>query len=244
MIKTTAINKVVLEFFHKNPNVHIIAAHELMPQMIKAGIYPNNRDDALYLRNDFRDLQRSKELHLIHSLVGVRKKKYTNWFFQRIVAGKVKRPEKEWSAYCTKKLNLLCDKKPESFFKISAKLPVEGGIYLITVAPVKGLEEPLYIGRTVNLKRRIYTNHLMGPLSNARLKKYVMAHFKWKEVNKEHRKLAKDYILGNCQVRWITDEEIQKGNPFPKEEKHRVRGALEGYFTGVLFPKFGIYKEH
>lgn len=31
--------------------------------------------------------------------------------------------------------------------------------------------ENLYVGRTVNLRRRLYTNHLMGPGSVARLKK-------------------------------------------------------------------------
>ena len=29
----------------------------------------------------------------------------------------------------------------------------------------------LYVGRTKNLRQRIYSNHLMGPKSNARLKK-------------------------------------------------------------------------
>ena len=32
----------------------------------------------------------------------------------------------------------------------------------------------LYVGRTKNLRRRLYTNHLMGPEANARLKKYLV----------------------------------------------------------------------
>ena len=32
----------------------------------------------------------------------------------------------------------------------------------------------LYVGRTKNLRRRLYTNHLMGPETNARLKKYLI----------------------------------------------------------------------
>ena len=31
----------------------------------------------------------------------------------------------------------------------------------------------LYVGRTKNLRQRLYNNHLMGPESNARLKKYL-----------------------------------------------------------------------
>ena len=33
--------------------------------------------------------------------------------------------------------------------------------------------ENLYVGRTINLRRRLYTNHLMGPKAVARLKKYL-----------------------------------------------------------------------
>ena len=32
----------------------------------------------------------------------------------------------------------------------------------------------LYVGRTKNLRQRLYNNHLMGPESNARLKKYLV----------------------------------------------------------------------
>jgi excinuclease UvrABC nuclease subunit len=56
---------------------------------------------------------------------------------------------------------------------VPSKLPVAGGVYLIT-ARLDGLEEPYYVGRSKNLQRRIYTNHLMGPLANARLKKYLI----------------------------------------------------------------------
>ena len=34
--------------------------------------------------------------------------------------------------------------------------------------------EVLYVGRTKNVRRRLYTNHLMGPKTNARLKKYLV----------------------------------------------------------------------
>ena len=34
-------------------------------------------------------------------------------------------------------------------------------------------EEVLYVGRTKDLRRRLYYNHLQGPKTNARLKKYL-----------------------------------------------------------------------
>jgi hypothetical protein len=43
---------------------------------------------------------------------------------------------------------------------------------------------------------------------------------------------AKDFIRQNCIARWIKESDIRK------------RGAIEGYTTGPLFPKYGIYEEH
>ncbi len=54
--------------------------------------------------------------------------------------------------------------------RLEDKLPV---VYAITD---KRDGKVLYVGRTQNLRRRLYTNHLMGPESNARLKKYL-----WKD---------------------------------------------------------------
>ena len=34
--------------------------------------------------------------------------------------------------------------------------------------------EVLYVGRTKNIRQRLYNNHLMGPKTNARLKKYLV----------------------------------------------------------------------
>ena len=67
----------------------------------------------------------------------------------------------------------------------------------------------------------------MGSLANARLKKYLISSGECKDISE-----AKDFIKKFCSVRWIEVEDI------------RERGALEGYFTGLLFPKHGIYEEH
>lgn len=106
------------------------------------------------------------------------------------------------------------------------KVPKSPGVYVIS-ALIDGEEVPYYIGRTKNLSQRLYNNHLMGPLSNARLKKYLI-----ESGEASDRAAAKEFILCNCQVRWLT------------QEGYRERGAIEGYATGVLFPKHGIYEEH
>jgi hypothetical protein len=97
---------------------------------------------------------------------------------------------------------------------------------LIT-AIINGSERPYYIGRSKNLRQRLYNNHLMGPRSNARLKKYLVDFGECSDM-----KDAKDFIRQNCLARWIEEYDIRK------------RGAIEGYTTGLLFPKYGIYEEH
>ena len=50
-------------------------------------------------------------------------------------------------------------------------LEVCPGVYAIFD---KDSGENLYVGRTKNLRQRLYTNHLMGSRDNARLKKYLV----------------------------------------------------------------------
>lgn len=107
-----------------------------------------------------------------------------------------------------------------------SKLPEAAGVYLITAA-LAGAEHPYYVGQTKNLRQRLYTNHLMGALSNARLKKHLIAAGECKDTVE-----AKQFIRENCSVRWV------------EQVGFRERGALEGYVTGLVFPKHGIYEEH
>jgi GIY-YIG catalytic domain len=108
------------------------------------------------------------------------------------------------------------DMKPSS-------LPQKAGVYCIFHID----NRPFYVGRSKNLQQRLYNNHLMGPLSNARLKKYLIDN----NVVRDKEE-AKVYIRNNCKVKWIF------------EDDYRKRGAIEGYFTGVLFPNYGIDEEH
>lgn len=137
---------------------------------------------------------------------------------------------KDWSDFLNSSLKELLQMKPMHFSLITPSvLPINAGVYLITEIYEK-TENALYVGRTKNLRQRLYTNHLMGSTSNARLKKYIIHdenHSCFGDVKK-----AKEYIREFCQVRWVFQDDT------------RVRGAIEGYFTAKFFPKYGIAEEH
>lgn len=140
--------------------------------------------------------------------------------------------------YCNK----LIASQSVSFNTIKPKsIPDKPGIYLITLK--KGnIEIPFYVGRTQNLKRRIYTNHLMGSPTNARLKNYLINDIKLKDIVLSID--AKNYIKINCFVRWIEEEVYSNDLPTKARHAYQVRGLLESFVTSELFPRYGIYKEH
>jgi predicted GIY-YIG superfamily endonuclease len=107
-----------------------------------------------------------------------------------------------------------------------SKVPKAAGVYVISVLKL-GPETPYYVGRTKNLKQRLYTNHLMGSAAGARLKKHLVQAGECADMA-----TAKAFLRTYCLVRWI------------EQLGHRERGAIEGYCTGLLFPKYGIYEEH
>lgn len=142
------------------------------------------------------------------------------------------------------KLKCILKSKAYSFNNIHSEIPDNlGGVYLMTLKSGKK-EYPLYIGRAGRLHQRIYTNHLMGSGSSSQLKKYLLKDEQLKALLKGDWRKAKEYIKSECYIRWITDNEISKNCPLQEEQIYKLRSALEGYFTGMLFPKYGIYKEH
>jgi len=140
---------------------------------------------------------------------------------------KLKPISAEWRLFINGRFRSLIKMRPLAFAEMNRKqLPEVGGVYLITA--LKGnVEIPYYVGRSKNLSNRIYRNHLMGALSNARLKKYLISTGECRNV-----KSAKRFIKEKCFARWIEESGVRK------------RGAIEGYVTGLLFPKHGIYEEH
>lgn len=57
-------------------------------------------------------------------------------------------------------------------------------------------KENLYVGKTKNIKQRLYTNHLMGNQANARLKYYFVKDKDLSEIKTMAK--AKEYLKENC----------------------------------------------
>lgn len=81
MEKTAQINKVVQSYFEKNKDWVMVPAKDLMPELIKAGIFIKDHRNGLPIRKVLRNLKASNQLHLIPFAHGVQKTKNTNWFF-------------------------------------------------------------------------------------------------------------------------------------------------------------------
>lgn len=87
----------------------------------------------------------------------------------------------------------------------------------------------LYVGKTTRLRRRLYTNHLMGSLNTARLKKYLIDDPEAPEV--VDLDSAKKYLKANCYFQYVAEYDMRK------------RGQLEGLFSFILNVKY-VDKEH
>ena len=91
-------------------------------------------------------------------------------------------------------------------------------------------QETLYVGRTKDLRRRLYTNHLMGNKSTARLKKYIVEdNIKFPNISNYQE--AKNWIKENCYFKYmeITDS--------------KERGHIEG-LLGFVLNSYYIEDEH
>lgn len=91
-------------------------------------------------------------------------------------------------------------------------------------------DEALYVGRTKKLRRRLYTNHLQGNKSTARLKKYIVEDMEnFPQINSYDS--AKQWIKENCYFQYIEVEESRK------------RGHIEGLIGFFLDSRY-IEDEH
>lgn len=89
--------------------------------------------------------------------------------------------------------------------------------------------ETLYVGRTKNLRQRLYYNHLMGPITNARLKKYLIEDNSIPDITTMGE--AKQYLRDHCFFQFIEEQDvIQRG---------QIEGLL-GYLLNVRY----IHEEH
>ena len=87
----------------------------------------------------------------------------------------------------------------------------------------------LYVGRTKNLWRRLYTNHLMGPEANARLKKYLVEDKSRTDILTMDD--AKEYLRKRCCFQYLPVDDM------------RLRGQIEGLLSYLLDVKY-IHEEH
>lgn len=107
-----------------------------------------------------------------------------------------------------------------------SQIPEAAGVYVIKD---KGSDETLYVGRTKNLRQRIYSNHLHGPLSNARLKKYLIEDPNESSIT--DLATAKQYLKDCCYVQFqIIDDLLE-------------RGQVEGLLSFLLDVRY-LYEEH
>ncbi len=77
------INRVIAEFFRRNPGVDKIRSKELMGDFIRAGIFTHDHREGLPIRNLLRTLDDENRLDVIPSVLPERKKVNTNWYFIR-----------------------------------------------------------------------------------------------------------------------------------------------------------------
>lgn len=104
---------------------------------------------------------------------------------------------------------------------VPSDLPEKAGVYVIWLRDTK---EVLYVGRTRNIRQRLYTNHLMGNKSSARLKKYLVDDMNLPEIVEYID--AKNYMKANCCFQFILVED--------NNERGHIEGLL-GYLTEARY---------
>ncbi len=109
---------------------------------------------------------------------------------------------------------------------VPSELPEDAGVYMIWL---KDTKEVLYVGRTKNIRQRMYTNHLMGNKSSARLKKYLVDDEGLPDIVSYAE--AKQYIKDHCCFQYI----LVKGN--------NERGHIEGLLSFLTEVRY-IQEEH
>lgn len=105
-------------------------------------------------------------------------------------------------------------------------LPQSAGVYVIFD---KRTYEVYYVGKTTNLRQRLYHNHLMGPTTNARLKKYLIDDSTFPKILDPTD--AKKFIRENCSFAFVLEPDM------------RMRGHLEGLLSFLTDCRY-VDKEH
>lgn len=77
------INEIIADYFNSNSNVNWIAAKEIMPELIKAGVFKKDEKSGLPLRKVLRALDEKGELDKIPFVHPERIEKNTYWYLVR-----------------------------------------------------------------------------------------------------------------------------------------------------------------
>lgn len=104
---------------------------------------------------------------------------------------------------------------------VPSRLSEESGVYFLAD---KNNDTVLYVGKTTNLRTRLYTNHLQGNQSTARLKKYLVEDDNMTTIYTY--KEAKEWIKDSCYFKFL------------KVDDERLRGQLEGGFSYLFNTKY------
>ena len=121
---------------------------------------------------------------------------------------------------------ILCSQK---YYFSELKFTTLNEIPVVYIIANKTTDEVLYVGRTVNARRRLYTNHLHGKLNTARLKKYLINDTNLPDIHTADD--AKKWIKENCYFQYLPIK------------NYKSRGYIEGLF-GYLFEEKYIEQEH
>lgn len=138
---------------------------------------------------------------------------------EHIVSERMHEGVKLCERFLAGKKTLFADVKPSD-------IPEEKGVYTIFD---KDTGEALYVGRTKNLRQRLYNNHLHGPITNARLKKYLIDDQNKPDISNPSK--AKDYLKRQCYFQFVIEEDLMK------------RGQMEGLLSFLLNVRY-LYEEH
>jgi hypothetical protein len=115
-----------------------------------------------------------------------------------------KKPSQGWLNFLSYRYEELVSSSRIPYAQLKPRMiPEAAGVYVITARNSR-YEDIHYVGRTKNLRQRVYTNHLMGGLGTARLKKYLINDNELPRVRDKHH--AKEFIKANCYVRWIEED--------------------------------------
>ena len=116
------------------------------------------------------------------------------------------------------------------YFKTLQPSMLEENMAVVFAIFDKSTDEALFVGRTKKLRRRLYTNHLQGNKSTARLKKYIVEdNQNFPEINDYEK--AKVWLKNNCYFQYVAVQDSHE------------RGHVEG-LLGYLLDSRYMEEEH